>query len=454
MNTFEDKKAVYYTLGCKLNFAETSTIGSALKAHGVATARKGEIADICVVNTCSVTEVADSKCRQAINRLVRNHPGAVVVVTGCYAQLKPEQVSAMEGVDLVLGSNEKGQIVDAIAERLQMMPEERKLAAHEYRTVRTADIRNFMPSCSCGDRTRYFLKVQDGCDYYCTYCTIPFARGRSRNGSIDMLVGQAREAASAGAKEIVITGVNIGDFGKTTGESFLDLLKALDSVGGIERYRISSIEPNLLTDEVIQFCAQSRAFMPHFHIPLQSGSDEVLRMMRRKYDTALFRSKVERVLELMPDAFIGVDTIVGTRGETEELFQEAYDFMASLPVAQYHVFPYSERPGTKALEIPHKVRPEEKKVRSQKILDLSESITYAFYERYIGKVRPVLLEHSKSKRTMHGFTDNYIRVEIELPEGVQSNMVDNTIVNVRLGEFNADKTALKGEIGNWKTDLL
>ena len=446
MNMFEDKKAVYYTLGCKLNFAETSTVGAELKARGVRTARKGEIADICIVNTCSVTEVADSKCRQAIHRLVRNHPGAIVVVTGCYAQLKPEQVSALEGVDLVLGSNEKGQIVDAILERMQMMPEERKLMAHEHRTVRTADIRNFMPSCSCGDRTRYFLKVQDGCDYYCTYCTIPFARGRSRNGSIDLLLGQAREAALAGAKEIVITGVNIGDFGKTTGESFLDLLKALDNVEGIERYRISSIEPNLLTDEVIQFCAQSRAFMPHFHIPLQSGSDEVLRLMRRKYDTALFRCKVERVLELMPDAFIGVDTIVGTRGETEELFQEAYDFMASLPVAQYHVFPYSERPGTKALEIPHKVRPEEKKERSQKILDLSESITHAFYERYIGKVRPVLLEHSKSKRTMHGFTDNYIRVEIDLPEGVQSNMLDNTIVNVRLGEFNADGTALKGEI--------
>ena len=444
MNMFEDKKAVYYTLGCKLNFAETSTVGAELKARGVRTARKGEIADICIVNTCSVTEVADSKCRQAIHRLVRNHPGAIVVVTGCYAQLKPEQVSALEGVDLVLGSNEKGQIVDAILERMQMMPEERKLMAHEHRTVRTADIRNFMPSCSCGDRTRYFLKVQDGCDYYCTYCTIPFARGRSRNGSIELLLGQAREAALAGAKEIVITGVNIGDFGKTTGESFLDLLKALDNVEGIERYRISSIEPNLLTDEVIQFCAQSRAFMPHFHIPLQSGSDEVLRLMRRKYDTALFRSKVERVLELMPDAFIGVDTIVGTRGETEELFQEAYDFMASLPVAQYHVFPYSERPGTKALEIPHKVRPEEKKERSQKILDLSESITHAFYERYIGKVRPVLLEHSKSKRTMHGFTDNYIRVEIDLPEGVQSSMLDNTIVNVRLGEFNADGTALKG----------
>ena len=444
MNMFEDKKAVYYTLGCKLNFAETSTVGAELMARGVRTARKGEIADICVVNTCSVTEVADSKCRQAIHRLVRNHPGAIVVVTGCYAQLKPEQVSAMEGVDLVLGSNEKGQIVDAILERMQMMPEERKLAAHEHRTVRTADIRNFMPSCSCGDRTRYFLKVQDGCDYYCTYCTIPFARGRSRNGSIELLVSQAREAAMAGAKEIVITGVNIGDFGKTTGESFLDLLKALDAVEGIERYRISSIEPNLLTDEVLQFCAKSRAFMPHFHIPLQSGSDEVLRLMRRKYDTALFRSKVERVLELMPDAFIGVDTIVGTRGETEELFREAYDYMASLPVAQYHVFPYSERPGTKALEIPHKVRPEDKKERSQKILDLSERITHDFYNRYIGKVRPVLLEHSKSKRTMHGFTDNYIRVEITLPDGTSSDMVDNTIVDVRLGEWNEDGTALRG----------
>ena len=446
MNMFKDKKAVYYTLGCKLNFAETSTVGTELKSQGVRTARKGEIADICVINTCSVTEVADSKCRQAIHRLVRNHPGAIVVVTGCYAQLKPEQVSAMEGVDLVLGSNEKGQIVEAITERLLMMPEERKLAAHEHRTVKTADIRNFMPSCSCGDRTRYFLKVQDGCDYYCTYCTIPFARGRSRNGSIELLVSQAREAASAGAKEIVITGVNIGDFGKSTGESFLDLLKALDTVEGIERYRISSIEPNLLTDEVLQFCAQSRAFMPHFHIPLQSGSDEVLRLMHRKYDTALFRSKVERVLELMPDAFIGVDTIVGTRGETEDLFKDAYEYMVSLPVAQYHVFPYSERPGTKALEIPHKVRPEEKKERSQKILDLSESITHAFYNRYIGKVRPVLLEHSKSKSTMHGFTDNYIRVEITLPEGVSSDMVDNTIVNVCLGEWNEEGTALKGEV--------
>lgn len=439
----EDRKAVYYTLGCKLNFAETSSIGESLKARGIRTARKGEMADVCVINTCSVTEVADSKCRQAIHRLVRNHPGAVVVVTGCYAQLKPEQVSALDGVDLVLGSNEKGQVVDAIVERLQMMPEERALAAHEHRTVRTADIRTFMPSCACGDRTRYFLKVQDGCDYYCTYCTIPYARGRSRNGSIASLVGQAKEAAAAGAKEIVITGVNIGDYGKTTGERFIDLLRALDRVEGIARYRISSIEPNLLTDEVLEFCAGSRAFMPHFHIPLQSGSDEVLTLMRRKYDTAFFRSKVERVLELMPDAFIGVDTIVGTRGETDELFRRAYEYMSTLPIAQYHVFPYSERPGTKALEIPHRVSPQDKKERSRQILELSDRLTRAFYNIYIGTVRPVLLEHSRNRRLVHGFTDNYIRVEIPCPP---EGMEDNVIVSVRLGNWNAEGNALLGEI--------
>lgn len=443
MNDMEDKKAVYYTLGCKLNFAETSSIGEALKARGIRTARKGEMADVCVINTCSVTEVADSKCRQAIHRLVRTHPGAVVVVTGCYAQLKPEQVSALDGVDLVLGSNEKGQVADAIVERLQMMPEERVLVAHEHRTVRTSDIRNFMPSCACGDRTRYFLKVQDGCDYYCTYCTIPYARGRSRNGSIASLVEQAGEAAAAGAKEIVITGVNIGDYGKTTGERFIDLLRALDEVDGIARYRISSIEPNLLTDEVLEFCAGSRAFMPHFHIPLQSGSDEVLRLMRRKYDTDFFRRKVERVLELMPDAFIGVDTIVGTRGETDELFRQAYEYMATLPIAQYHVFPYSERSGTKALEIPHRVSPQDKKERSRQILELSDRLTRAFYNRYIGTVRPVLLEHSKNKRLFHGFTDNYIRAEIPCPP---EGMEDNVIVNVRLGDWNAEGNALLGEI--------
>ena len=291
-------KAAYFTLGCKLNFAETSTLGQQLREAGVRTAQKGEVADVCIVNTCSVTEVADQKCRQAIHRLVRNHPGALVVVTGCYAQLKPVQVAGIEGVDMVLGAEEKGQVVTRVLDRLRQRQAEQQAACHGtacYETSPTSQIRSFMPSCSCGNRTRYFLKVQDGCDYYCTYCTIPIARGRSRNGSIAMLVEQAREVAARGGHEIVITGVNIGDFGKTTGESFLDLIRELDHVEGIERYRISSIEPNLLTDEIIAFCAQSRAFMPHFHIPLQSGSDEVLRLMHRRYDTALFRHKIERI---------------------------------------------------------------------------------------------------------------------------------------------------------------
>ena len=397
---------------------------------------------MCIINTCSVTEVADQKCRQAIHRLVKHHPGALVVVTGCYAQLKPEQVAAIDGVDLVLGAEQKGQILEYIGKRLAMMPEERALVAHEHHTVRTADIRTFMPSCSCGDRTRYFLKVQDGCDYYCTYCTIPKARGRSRNGSIAFLVEQAREAAEQGGKEIVITGVNIGDFGRTTGESFLDLIKALDKVEGIERYRISSIEPNLLTDEVIEFCAGSRAFMPHFHIPLQSGNDEVLKLMRRRYDSELFARKVEYVRQLMPDAFIGVDVIVGTRGETAELFADALDFMERIDVSQYHVFSYSERPGTMALRIPHTVSPQEKHDRSQLVIALSDRRLDAFYARFMGQVRPALLEHSRQAGVVHGFTDNYIRVEIKC----DPSQPDNVIVPVRLCGWNEAHDALTGEI--------
>ncbi len=438
MNMIEGKKVAYFTLGCKLNFAETSNVGRQLREAGFVTARAGEVADVCIVNTCSVTEVADSKCRQAIHRLVRSHPGALVVVTGCYAQLKPSEVSAIEGVDLVLGSEQKGDIVRCVCERLRMMPEERALAAHESRVSRTADIRTFVPSCACGDRTRYFLKVQDGCDYYCTYCTIPFARGRSRNGSIASLVEQARQAAEAGGREIVITGVNIGDFGRSTGESFLQLIMALDQVEGIGRFRISSIEPNLLTDEVIRFCAQSRAFMPHFHIPLQSGSDDVLRLMHRRYDTALFAAKVARVHELMPDAFIGVDVIVGTRGETDACFQDSLRFMQGLDVAQYHVFSYSERPGTKALQIPHRVRPEEKHERSQAVLALSEQKLRAFYDRFAGQTRPVLLEHSRTPGLMHGFTDNYIRVELRAGNG----QPDNVILPLRLGGWNEAGDAL------------
>ncbi|MBQ1633737.1 MAG: tRNA (N(6)-L-threonylcarbamoyladenosine(37)-C(2))-methylthiotransferase MtaB [Bacteroidaceae bacterium] len=442
MYQFQGLKAAYFTLGCKLNFAETSSVSQQLQQAGIEPVRKGEIADICIVNTCSVTEVADHKCRQAISRMVRLHPGALVVVMGCYAQLKPQQVADLDGVDLVLGSEQKGDILRYIAERLEMMPEERALAAHEFHTVKTADIRTFVPSCACGDRTRYFLKVQDGCDYFCTYCTIPMARGRSRNGSIASMVEQAQHVASQGGHEIVITGVNIGDFGRTTGESFLDLIQSLDAVEGIDRYRISSIEPNLLTDEVLQFCARSRAFMPHFHVPLQSGSDEVLRLMHRRYDTAFFASKVDRIHELIPDAFIGVDVIVGTRGETDELFSEARDFMEQLDISQYHVFSYSERPGTQALKIPHQVRPEEKHRRSQQILQLSDRKLHDFYRRFMGTTRPVLLERSRRRGIMYGFTDNYIKVELH----VSADQPDNVIVPVRLGDFSADRYALMGEI--------
>ena len=431
---FQNKTAVYYTLGCKLNFSETSTIGKTLKEAGVRTVRKGEKADICVINTCSVTEVADKKCRQAIHRLVKNHPGAFVVVTGCYAQLKPEQVAAIEGVDVVLGAEEKGRLLEYLGDLS-------KNEKGEAITSTFKDIRSFSPSCSRGDRTRYFLKVQDGCDYFCSYCTIPFARGRSRNGKIEDIVAQARQAAAEGGKEIVIAGVNIGDFGKTTGETFFDLVKALDAVEGIERYRISSIEPNLLTDEIIEYVAKSRAFMPHFHIPLQSGCDEVLKLMRRRYDTALFAHKIQKIKEVMPHAFIGVDVIVGTRGETEEYFNQAYEFLKGLDVTQLHVFSYSERPGTKALKIDHVVSPDEKHRRSQLLLALSDEKTRAFYESHIGKEAVVLMEKSKSGTPMHGFTDNYVRVE--LPYDLS---LDNKLVRVRMGDFNEDGTSLKGEI--------
>lgn len=431
---FQDKTAVYYTLGCKLNFSETSTIGKILREAGVRTVRKGERADICVVNTCSVTEMADKKCRQAIHRLVKQHPGAFVVVTGCYAQLKPGDVAKIEGVDVVLGAEQKKDL-------LQYLGDLQKHEAGEAYTTAAKDIRSFAPSCSRGDRTRFFLKVQDGCDYFCSYCTIPFARGRSRNGTVASMVEQARQAVAEGGKEIVLTGVNIGDFGKTTGETFFDLVKALDEVEGIERYRISSIEPNLLTDEIIEFVSHSRRFMPHFHIPLQSGSDDVLKLMRRRYDTALFASKIKKIKEVMPDAFIGVDVIVGTRGETEEYFEDAYRFIAGLDVTQLHVFSYSERPGTQALKIDHVVAPEEKHKRSQRLLTLSDEKTQAFYVRHIGQTMPVLMEKTKVGMPMHGFTANYIRVEVE-----NDPSLDNKMVDVLLGELNEDGTALKGTI--------
>lgn len=427
------RRAAYVTLGCKLNFAETSSLRDQLQTQGILPAVDGEEADVCIVNTCSVTETADQKCRQAIHRLHRQHPDAAIIVIGCYAQLKAGEIAKMEGVDLVLGMEQKGEVPQRIH---QLLARKAQLATagaacHESVAVPTKDIRTFVPSCSRGDRTRYFLKVQDGCNYYCTYCTIPIARGRSRNGSIASLVAQAEEVVRQGGKEIVITGVNIGDFGRTTGETFLQLIQALDRVEGIERYRISSIEPNLLTDEIIEWCARSRAFMPHFHIPLQSGSDTVLRLMHRHYDTALFRTKVERIRQVMPDAFIGVDVIVGTRGETAECFEETYTFLESLDISQLHVFSYSERPGTKALEIPHVVSPQEKHARSQRLIALSERKHRAFCQRFVGTVRPVLWEHAREGQPMQGFTDNYVRVE--MPADHQA--LDNTITSITLTDF-------------------
>ena len=441
-SVFQGKTAAYFTLGCKLNFSETSTFGKMLQELGVRTAEKGEKADICLINTCSVTEVADQKCRQAIRRLVRQNPGAFVVVTGCYAQLEADEVAAIEGVSLVLGSNEKANLVQFLSEAWGD-DGRRKMEEGRGKTFRqkTKDIKTFAPSCSRGNRTRFFLKVQDGCDYFCTYCTIPYARGFSRNPSIASLVAQAEEAAKEGGKEIVLTGVNIGDFGKTTGEKFLDLVKALDAVEGISRYRISSLEPDLLSDELIDYCAKSRAFMPHFHIPLQSGSDTVLKLMHRHYDRQLFADKIHKVKAVMPDAFIGVDVMVGCRGETPECFEETYQFLSELDVTQLHVFPYSERPGTSALSIPYIVSEQDKKLRSKRLLELSDEKTIAFYQKYIGEEAEVLFEKAPRGKAMHGFTKNYIRVELSAKDADPA--LDNQIVKVRLGDLTRDKESLK-----------
>lgn len=440
-SAFQGKKAAYYTLGCKLNFSETSTFGKTLADMGVITAAKGEQADICLINTCSVTEVADHKCRQAIHRMVRQNPGAFVVVTGCYAQLEGETVSQIPGVDLVLGSNEKANLIQYLSDAWSQ-PREDHL--HQHHTVKTKDIKTFQPSCSRGNRTRYFLKVQDGCNYFCTYCTIPFARGLSRNPTIASLVEQAQQAAAEGGKEIVLTGVNIGDFGRTTHEQFIDLVKALDQVEGIERFRISSLEPDLMSDELIDYCAHSRSFMPHFHVPLQSGSDEVLKLMHRRYDTQLFAHKIHLIKEKMPHAFIGVDVMVGCRGELPECFEACYEFLKGLPVTQLHVFPYSERPGTAALRIPYVVDDKEKKRRAHQLLVLSDEKTQAFYAEQIGQEADVLFEKAARGKAMHGFTENYVRVE--LPASQAREEYDNQIIRVKLGDFNHDKTALKAEI--------
>ena len=433
--TFDNKKVAFHTLGCKLNFAETSTIGKLLADRGAQPVQAGETPDICVVNTCSVTELANKKCRQEIRKLSRRYPDAVMVVTGCYAQLNSEEVADIEGVDIVVGNDQKAEIADFV---------DRWYADHEPTVKVTAlkDIRQFIPSCSRGDRTRFFLKVQDGCNYYCSYCTIPRARGRSRSGRIADLTEQAHRAAADGGKEIVITGVNIGDFGYDTGERFIDLLRSLDSVEGIERYRISSIEPDLLTDDVIEFCASSKHFMPHFHIPLQSGSDEMLKLMRRHYDRQLFADKVAAIKRLIPDAFIGVDLITGMRGETPEIFEDSRSFVDSLDITRLHVFSYSERPDTMALKIPYVVDQYTKHLRTRRMMALSDSKLAAFTKKYLGTVRPVLFEHAvDDDGLMKGFTDNYLRVAVPA-----DTRLSNTIVNVRLVEPLGHDDLIKAEI--------
>ncbi|WP_053826445.1 tRNA (N(6)-L-threonylcarbamoyladenosine(37)-C(2))-methylthiotransferase MtaB [Lascolabacillus massiliensis] len=428
---FQNKTAAYYTLGCKLNFAETSAIGRQLYNAGITRVRKGQKADICVINTCSVTELADKKGRQAIRKAIHENPNAFVVVTGCYAQLKPDDIAEIEGVDLVLGAEQKLDVV-------KYLDDLRKKDKGEVVTSKTHRIRSFVHSVSADDRTRYFLKVQDGCDYFCSFCTIPFARGRSRNGSIADLVKQAEQVVQEGGKEIVLTGVNIGDFGHTTKESFIDLLKELDNVEGIERYRISSIEPNLLTDEIIDFVAESKRFAPHFHMPLQAGSDAVLSLMKRKYDTALFRHKIEKIKTILPDAFIGVDVIVGVRGETDNCFDESKNFIKSLDISKLHVFTYSERPGTQALNIDFAVDPKTKHARSKALLDISDEKHRCFMESMKGTRKKVLFEHTKYGKSMHGFTENYIKLYSNYdPANI------NRVIEVEVGEYDEDEMAMK-----------
>lgn len=427
-STFGNRTALFHTFGCKLNFAETSTVARIFASRGIRRVQRGETPDIVVVNTCSVTEESDKKCRQAIRSFARRYPEATIMVTGCYAQLKSEEVASLPGVAIVAGSDRKLDLADYL---------DQWMATHEPVTLvtPTKDIRTFSPSCSRGDRTRYFLKVQDGCDYFCTYCTIPFARGRSRSGEIKDLVAQAREVAENGGKEIVLTGVNIGDFGKGREDSFFDLIRALDEVDGIERYRISSIEPNLLSDEMISWVAQSKRFMPHFHLPLQCGDDDVLKLMRRHYGTDLFRHRIEEIRRTIPDAFIGVDLIVGARGETPERFERSREFIDSLDISRLHVFPYSERPGTRALTIDHVVDQAEKHRRTRVMLDLSERKLDTFAARFVGQTRPILVEHRRPGADhMSGFTDNYLKVNVPVDTSLA-----NKIVNVRITGGNGEE---------------
>ena len=419
----QGKKVAFYTLGCKLNFSETSTIGRSFKEMGFETIKHTEKADIYIINTCSVTDHADKKCRQAIKKVIKTNANAFIAVIGCYAQLKPDEIIAIPGVDLVLGANEKFNIHKYI-DHLE------KKGTGELHPCEVESVKDFHSSYSMGDRTRCFLKIQDGCNYYCTYCTIPFARGNSRNMSIRETVQQAEEVAKQGAKEIILTGVNIGDFGKSTNETFLDLIKELEKVKGISRFRISSIEPNLLSNEIIEFVAQSEKFVNHFHLPLQAGSNKVLKLMKRRYNRELFAQRIEKIKSLLPDAFIGVDVIAGSRGESDQDFEDAYLFIKELPISQLHVFPYSERQGTKALEIKEVVPIPERKRRAKMLQNLSEKKLNAFYQENLGKTEEVLFESFNDHGKMYGFTKNYIKIEIPYNQNLSNELTFVTLQKI------------------------
>ncbi|MDX1350263.1 MAG: tRNA (N(6)-L-threonylcarbamoyladenosine(37)-C(2))-methylthiotransferase MtaB [Putridiphycobacter sp.] len=414
------KKVAFYTLGCKLNFSETSTISRNFENQGFAKVDFTDRPDIFVINTCSVTDNADKKCRQIVKKALKINPKAFVTMIGCYTQLKPTETSQIPGVDLVLGANEKFNIL----EHIETLEKNQTTAVLNSNIKETRD---FIPSFSMGDRTRSFLKVQDGCDYFCTFCTIPLARGKSRNASIASTVTEAEKIAKTDIKEIVITGVNIGDFGQGDKENFYELVKALDKVEGIERYRISSIEPNLLSNDIIQFVAHSQRFLPHFHIPLQSGSNNLLKAMRRKYLKELYSERVKSIKTLMPDACIGVDVIVGFPGETDEVFMETVDFIKDLDVSYLHVFTYSERANTTAKKMAGAVPLPVRRERSKQLHILSDKKKRAFYETQINKSKQVLFEGEENEGTMYGFTENYIKVKTKY----NPNLV-NTIQRVRL----------------------
>ena len=398
------RRVSFHTLGCKLNFSESSTLARQFEEGGYERVGANEEADICVINSCSVTEHADKKCRNIIRKLHRRNPGAIIAVTGCYAQLKPQEIAAIDGVDIVLGNNDKGDLYKRVVDITS------RGQAQVY-SCDCEDITRFFAAFSTGDRTRSFLKVQDGCDYKCAYCTIHYARGSSRNMPIAELVAEAEQVAKSGLKEIVITGINTGDFGRTTGEKFIDLLRALNEVEGIERYRISSIEPNLITDEIIEFCAASPKFQHHFHIPLQSGSDRILGLMRRRYTSDKFADRIEKIRSLMPDSFIGIDVITGFPGETEEDFQQTYDLLARLKPSFLHIFPFSERPGTPAVDMPNKVPSYISSQRVSKLEELCDELHYDFCAQGVGGEMDVLFESTMRGGMMYGYTGNYIRVK-------------------------------------------